>query len=386
MQFVHRLQRLYDPVMSHSHPTSKAHSSQHSDANERILVRSTNWLGDAVMTLPALGWLRRSAPDAHISVLSKPNLMPLFLQTGLADAVIPYRLGESSQALSWFEFRRLYQTLKVARFTKALLFQNAFEAALLAAAARIPQRIGFATQGRRFLLTDPLERPTQERHESLDYLQIVDRALNTRGTVERTQQPPSSNSLYRPLTASPNQIAAAESLLRENGVEPGEPFVMLNAGATNSRAKRWPERHFAGLADLLIKERGCRIVLAGSSDEREIAAHVEALMSEGAPVNLAGMTDLPVLIGLLSLAAVVVSNDTGTAHLSSVLGRPTLTIFGPTNEFATAPQGPLSQIIRTPGIECERCMLRDCPIDHRCLIRISPEEVFHRIERLLAGV
>ncbi len=369
--------------MSHSHATSKRLSSQRSDANERILVRSTNWLGDAVMTLPALSWLRHAAPDAHISILSKPNLIPLFLQTGLTDDVIPYRVGESSQPLSWFEFRRLYQTLKAARFTKALLFQNAFEAALLAAAARIPRRIGFATHGRRFLLTDPLERPIQERHESIDYMQIVDRALNGDVTAAGRQEPPPPHSLFRALLASPGQVAAAERLLCENGAEPDEQLAVLNPGATNSRAKRWPERYFAGLADRLIKERGCRIVLAGSSDEREIAAHVAALMTEGAPVNLAGLTDLPTLIGLLSLAAVVISNDTGTAHLSSVLGRPTLTIFGPTNEFATAPQGALSEIIRAPGIECERCMLRDCPIDHRCLIRISPEEVFHRIERLL---
>ncbi|MEP7271233.1 MAG: lipopolysaccharide heptosyltransferase II, partial [Acidobacteriota bacterium] len=354
--------------------TTERISKQNSDATESILVRSTNWLGDAVMTLPALASLRHRRPDARICVLTKPGLRPLFESSGVIDEILNYTGGSVESGSGWRSFLRMAKGLRRRRFDSALLFQGAFEAALLALAARIPRRIGYATQGRGLLLTTALEKSktAEPTHQTLDYLAIVDAA--TSGTPTSPGDPVQQ---IRPvLTASESQRAAAITLLAEHGIPPdaGE-IAVLNPGATNSRAKRWPESHFAALADELTRATDCRVVLVGSLSEREIAARITSLVSGGLPVNLAGLTDLSTLIGLLSAARVIISNDTGTAHLSAALGRPTLTIFGPTNEFETAPLGHAAEIMRAPGIECERCMLRECPIDHRCMVRILPGEV-----------
>ena len=157
--------------------------------------------------------------------------------------------------------------------------------------------------------------------------------------------------------------------------------IGLNVGATNSRAKRWPEQKFAELADLLIADQQAKIILLGAKAEREIADRVLALMRQKGATNLAGETDLPTLIGVLARCDLIITNDTGSAHVAAALGRPTLTIFGPTNEFETAPLGPLAEIVRAEGIACARCMLRDCPIDHRCMQQISAGEIISRAEK-----
>ncbi len=365
--------------------TIKKASKQHSDADQSILVRSTNWLGDAVMTLPALNALRRSRPRARISVLTRPGLEPLFESPGVVDDVLIYDRGGTNSASAWIAFLKMARRLRRYEFDTALLFQGAFEAALLVALARIPSRIGYASQGRRLLLTTPLEKPGKRlpTHETLNYLAIVDAATGQPTDIESPSNR-SQEDIGPVLTASEKQQAAAVALLAMHGVSPGEGSIaILNPGATNSHAKRWPESHFVELADELADATSCRVVIVGSHSEREIATRISSFVKGNKPINIAGLTDLSTLIGVLSMASVVVSNDTGTAHVAAALGRPTLTIFGPTNELETAPLGRMSQIVRAPGIDCERCMLRECPIDHRCMVRILPAEVVERAQRLL---
>jgi len=189
---------------------------------------------------------------------------------------------------------------------------------------------------------------------------------------------------YPELTASPRQRADARALLLKAGIElEGMPLVALNAGATNSRAKCWPAERYAALADRLVEASAARIVLIGAASERESAQAVADQMVGRGAINLAGETTMTELIGLLDACDLLVSNDTGPAHIAASLGRPTLTIFGPTNEFETAPTGKRSELIRADGIECARCMHRDCPIDHRCMTRISTEEVFEKARAML---
>jgi heptosyltransferase-2 len=159
--------------------------------------------------------------------------------------------------------------------------------------------------------------------------------------------------------------------------------VALNAGATNSRSKCWHEDRFAVLADYLIGDLKTQIIMIGADSERDNAEKVIGQMKRRGAINLAGKTNMAELIGLLTYCSLLVSNDTGPAHIAAALGRPTLTIFGPTNEFETAPKGPRAEMIRAEYIECARCMLRDCPIDHRCMTRIGPEEVFERAREML---
>lgn len=346
---------------------------------DRIIVRGANWIGDAVMTLPALERLRSSFPRSHIALLATPLTTGLFESSPFVDEVIEYRRREDG-ARAFLETVRL---MRARRFDLAALFQNAFEAALLARLGGAPVRIGFAAQGRGPLLTHKLHRGPQhsDRHQIHDYLDIV--AECERVCLGWNLESQVSNPLPS-LTASPAQRQAAESLLRRAGVDSNSrPLVALNAGATNSRAKRWPEDRFAALADRLIESLDSRIVFIGAASEHDGAERIIRQMKRRGAINLAGETGMTELIGALDACDLLISNDTGPAHIAAALGRPTLTIFGPTNEFETAPRSARAESIRAEGVECARCMLRDCPIDHRCMTRIAPAEVFERALKLL---
>jgi heptosyltransferase-2 len=260
------------------------------------------------------------------------------------------------------------------RFDLAVLFQNAFEAALIAASSRVPARMGYATDGRRLLLTHPLPLTSwrSERHEVFYYLNIVsqlERALFSTNEIER-QAPDYS------LRVSPARQTEARALLSAHGAERARTLVALCPGSTNSRAKRWPAERFAALADQFIDEANAEVVLVGSPDELEVSLEVSAAMRRQ-PVMLTGQTDLRQAVAVLSVADALVTNDTGPAHIAAALGRPTLVIFGPTDPRTTRPFSQAAEIIRRPP-ECAPCMLRECPIDHRCMTAITPAEVFAR--------
>lgn len=347
---------------------------------ERILVRGTNWLGDAVMTTPALNRLRSSFPQAEIIMLATPLTAGLFQSSPSVNTVIEYRRREKG-VRAFFE---MVGQLRARRFDLAVLFQNSFEAALLSWLGGARLRIGYAEQGRGLLLTHRIFRGDahRNRHQIHDYLDIV--AECERVCLGETFTPAVEQPLPS-LAVTAAQRDAAARLLRGFGIEStGRPLIALNAGSTNSRAKRWPEERFAELADCLIRELNAQIVLIGAAAELDSAEHVIWRMQTKGAINLAGKTSLTELIGLLAGCDLVVSNDTGPAHVAAALGTPTLTLFGPTNEFETAPLGKHAEIIRAEGIECARCMHRDCPIDHRCMTDISAGEVMARICALLS--
>jgi heptosyltransferase-2 len=340
---------------------------------ERVVVRGTNWVGDAVMTIPALRALRRVLPKTHITLATRPWAEGLFADADFLDDLLIYdRRDLRDVARQTREWRRQ-------RFDLALLFQNAFEAALIAAAARVPVRIGYATDGRRAFLTHPLPLPDwrDERHEVFYYLNIVTELEHTLyGTASQGAREPE----YA-LGISEARRAEARSFLLAEGVKMERPLVVLCPGSTNSRAKRWPPESYARLADKFVEQIGANILLIGSPDEFEVSREVKERMQHQ-PFVLTGRTDLQQAVAVLSLADVLITNDTGPAHISSALNRPTLVIFGPTDPRTTRPFSPHAEIIRRPP-ECAPCMLRDCPIDHRCMTAISPEEVFERAFRVM---
>ncbi|MCI0336458.1 MAG: lipopolysaccharide heptosyltransferase II [Acidobacteria bacterium] len=346
---------------------------------ERILVRGTNWIGDAVMATPALQRIRSSFRESHITLLAAPRITGLFEGSPFFDEIIEYRRREGGVRA----FIEAVKTIRARRFDLAVLFQNAFEAALLAWLGGSRLRIGFDEQARGFLLTHKLHRGPEHRnrHQVHDYLDIVaecERVCFGHDFHSENKKPLPS------LTASRSQQNAARALFQSLSLDSSShPLIALNAGATNSRAKCWPEDRFAALAERLIKELNARIILIGAASERDYAERVMEQVKTRCAINLAGRTSMAELIGLLDACDLLVSNDTGPAHIAAALGRPTLTIFGPTNEFETAPTGSRAELIRAEGIKCARCMLRDCPIDHRCMTRISADEVFERARALL---
>ena len=343
---------------------------------KRVVVRGTNWVGDAVLTTPALRELRRVLPHAHITLATRSWAKGLFADADFLDDLLVYDRGARDLRAVWrqtAEWRRR-------RFDLAVLFQNAFEAALIARAARVPLRLGYATDGRRPLLTHPLAVPSWrgERHEVFYYLNIV-------AELERLLDG-ASNVLEREptfaLQVSEKRRREARELLRAEGVGlSGSALVALCPGSTNSRAKRWPTERYAALADMLIESIGAEVALIGSRDEESVSQEVAARMRHR-PLMLTGRTELSEAVAVLSVADLLVTNDTGPAHISAALERPTLVIFGPTISATTGPFSRTAEIIRRPP-DCAPCMLRDCPIDHRCMTAITPEEVFKRALVLL---
>ncbi|MBA2524746.1 MAG: lipopolysaccharide heptosyltransferase II [Pyrinomonadaceae bacterium] len=354
---------------------------------KRVVVRGTNWVGDAVMTVPALRKLRHLLPGAHITLATRPWAKELFADADFLDDLLIYdRRGPWSVIKQSAECRR-------GNFDLAVLFPNAFEAALIPALARVPFRVGYATDGRSRLLTNPLPVPEwrSSKHEIFYYLNIVAEIERVLAGSERVAEEAPDASLQ----ISEHRQSEAWALLRAHGLRQGRVFhlggaaplatpavVALCPGSINSRAKRWPAERYAALADSLIDELNAEVLLIGSPEELGVSQEVSQRM-RNKPILMTGETSLAQVAAVLSLVDLLVTNDTGPAHIASGLGRPTLVIFGPTNPLTTRPFPPTAEIVHHPP-DCAPCMLRDCPIDHRCMTAISPQDVFERA-RLLLG-
>ncbi len=348
---------------------------------KRIVVRGTNWVGDAVMTVPALRKLRALFPVAHITLATRSLSEGIFTDADFLDEL---QLHVHSGILSTIGQVREWRK---GQFDLAVLFPNSFESALVAFLAGVPARIGYGTDGRRMLLSHPLPQPEwrSTRHEVYYYLEIVDQLEKIAGVSS-----PDDLATHRPdgsLRVSESRSKAALDLLdRRAGKHggkntPAHPLIALCPGSINSRAKRWPTERYAALADRLINDLGAEVLLIGSNDELEVSREVAQLM-RGKAIMLTGETNLADAIAILSLVDLLVTNDTGPAHIASALGRPTIVIFGPTNPLTTRPFSEAGEIVRHPP-DCAPCMLRDCPIDHRCMTAISPDEVFERATAVL---
>ena len=341
----------------------------HKNNIQKIIVRGTNWVGDAVMTVPALRQLRRLFPNAHITLATRAWAKGLFADVEYLDELLVHEgSGLRSVVKQVREWRKR-------EFDLAVIFPNSLETALVASLARVPLRIGYATEGRQRLLSHPLELPEwrSSKHEVFYYLRLIaelEWLVNQEQTFLDTQPDAS-------LEVSASRQSAARDLLGAYGVDTErDRVVALCPGSINSRAKRWPAERYAALGDKLSEQLGSKILLVGSAAEAEVSAAVAAQMNSTA-IDLTGKTDLAELVALLSLVNLLVTNDTGPAHIAAALGRPTLVIFGPTNPLTTRPFSPYGEIIREPP-DCAPCMLRDCPIDHRCMTAISPQDVFER--------
>lgn len=341
---------------------------------KRVVVRGANWVGDSVMTVPALLALRRLLPHAHITLSTRAWAKGLFEDADFIDELLPYE-GNTLTSLP----QRIVQWRR-GKFDLGLVFPNSFEAAVVPVAARIPWRMGYGTEGRGPLLTNafPLPKWRSSKHEVFYYLNIVAELERLMfGTEGVLNSAPDVS-----ISVSESRRLGALRLLSQLGIENDRPVVALCPGSTNSRAKRWPVESYAALADRLIDEEGANVLLIGSSEELDVSLETSRQM-RNLPTMLTGKTDLAHAVALLSVVDLLVTNDTGPAHIAAALGRPTLVIFGPTNPLTTRPFSSTAQLVRQQP-ECAPCMLRDCPIDHRCMTAISAAEVFAKASALLA--
>lgn len=333
----------------------------------KIVVRAPNWIGDAVLALPALTQLRQNAPGAEIWVAAHGWVREMFEGHPLLDGTVA--LPSYSSRRSFFEGVR---RLRPHRFDAGLLLTNSFSSALLFASAGISERWGYSRDGRRFLLTRPLrpESTVPPRHQVLYYSHLVSALGFGSSTPE----------LAFPLQEK--DVQAAQDLLASRGVAQGKTRVVLNPGAFYGPAKRWPAERFSGLASRLQKSHDAEIIITGSSAEAPLARDISDGMTEK-PHVLTGATSLRTLAGVLALADLVVSNDSGPMHIANALKTPLVAVFGPTDQRVTGPFQPPCRVIRK-DVTCWPCSHRKCPTDHGCMTEISIEEVAEAGRNLLA--
>jgi heptosyltransferase-2 len=338
---------------------------------ERILVRATNWIGDAVMSLPALEALREQFPRSHIAILARPWVADVYARETFADEVIPYVAPRG-----WKDLRAKWtvaRALRARRFDTAILLPNAFEAAALVWLAGIPRRIGYARDGRGLLLTDAIDVPQKgeiPRHERFYYLELLRRA----GILESL---PVSDRIRLGGAAAAREAGRA----RFAALGWTRAVTGLSPGAAFGTAKRWlPERFVDAAARL-----GNPVALFGSKDERALCESIAAeLIAKEIPAHdFAGETTLSEYIELAAACTIYLTNDSGSMHIASALNVPTIAVFGATDHVGTGPTGPLARVVRE-DVACSPCLLRECPIDHRCMKAVTADRVVREACDLIA--
>jgi lipopolysaccharide heptosyltransferase II len=323
----------------------------------RILIRSTNWLGDAVMTIPAVRVFKRGRPDAHVTILTPAKLADLWKAVSEVDEVIPVEHGEGVWAVA--------SKLR-GRFDVAVLLPNSLRTALEVWLAGIPRRVGYPGHQRRWLLNQVFREKKSKkkadreksRHQVYHYLALaefcgadVTNALDT-----------------------PSTPAVAGGRAPRLGIVPGAEY---------GPAKRWLPERFAEVMRRVQEETGAEWRMFGVAKDREVA---DSILSQAAVpcIDRVGKTTLRELIEELRQCDLLLTNDTGTMHLASSLGVPVVAIFGSTEPALTGPLGTGHTVLRKK-VECAPCFLRECPIDFRCMKAIEAAEVIEAIKRSLSG-
>lgn len=341
----------------------------------KIVVQGANWVGDAIMSIPALRELRRIFPDASITLHTRSWAEGIFKDADFIDDIQAFDRGRSA----FEDVRRQSRLLREQEFDLAIVLPNSFESALAAWLARVPRRFGYSKDARRLLLTDAIQVPEWKgkRHEVYYYLNLIAEVEDSlRGTHSVGSSEPATG-----LEVSIERKEKARAMLISSGADRRKKTVGLGVGSANSRAKRWPAENYARLNDFLQMEMNANVILLGAANETDVAREVTA-MAKLKPVDLSGKTSLETVTAMLSDIDLLISNDMGLAHIAPAVGTKTLTIFGPTDPDTTRPYSNNATVIRKK-VECAPCMLRDCPIDHRCMTGITVEEVFDRAKMLL---
>jgi heptosyltransferase-2 len=336
---------------------------------KRLVILSPNWLGDAVMALPAIADVRRAAPGASITVAARAAIAPLFrLVPEVDDTILLSKPAAMHDVARW---RGLGAELANGGFDAALLLPNSMHAALLASRAGIAQRWGYRAGWRGRLLTRAIARPSG-LHQVASYQQLVAALGFANGpTVPRVRVPQEARD-------------AAARLLTDEGWDGHAPLVGLAPGAAYGGAKRWPPACFGELAAALAAD-GVSCVMVGSAADAATAAEVARAFPGRGPArlhNLVGRTDLSALAGVLTSCRTLVTNDSGAMHLAAACGVGVTAVFGPTDDTATRPLGEAHAVL-THAVWCRPCMLRECPLDHRCMRGVDVGAVLASARRTL---
>jgi heptosyltransferase-2 len=350
------------PTTERAASASAASATRLEPEPRRILVREVNWLGDLVLSLPALRAVRHTWPQAHLAVLVRRELAGFFDGARWVDEVIPFAASVGVGGL-WGRLRAI-RAIRAGRFDLAILFPNSFRSALWTTVARVPRRAGYRTDARGPMLTIGVTPPpaAMQAHQAQYWLEMVRATVGADGDASDCS-----------LEAADANLARMREWIAARRKRPGAPLVALAPGAAYGPAKQWPAGHFTELINHLAHRPGAECVLVGAPGERGLCHRIAAESRAGALVA-AGETNVGELVALLALADGFVGNDSGAMHLAAALGKPAVGIFGSTNPKRTGPMGPRSCAI-WHELECSPCLARTCRFGHyKCLGEILPGE------------
>jgi heptosyltransferase II len=343
----------------------------------RVVVLAPNWLGDAVMALPALRDIRLHFAGATLAVAARASIARLFECVPGVDEVAVLR-SEGAASVAG-RGRGDVAAIADGRFDTAILLPNSFHAAWLARQAGVPERWGYRADLRGMLLTRAVRRPGRKVHCGAYYQNLA------------TELGMETGPLTPRVTVAPASRAAAKEMLERAGWTPGDTLVGIAPGAAYGHAKRWPPVRFAELVRLLWDQRNVACLLLGRPADRDAGQEIQAALERSADgrmagrlIDLIGRTDLLQLMGAMSHCRAFVANDSGALHLAAAIGLPVAAIYGPTDERYSTPltseEGSEPRVaVFTEPVWCRPCGLRECPIDHRCLTRIPASRVFDAV-------
>jgi heptosyltransferase-2 len=336
----------------------------------RIMIRSTNWIGDAIMTTPAVRAIRKNFPHAHITLLAKPWVAPVFQYSPHVDHIMHY---EANSYHSGFKGKiQLMKDIRAHQFDTAILLQNAIEAAILTFGAGIERRIGFNTDARGILLTHavPISKAIKSIHQTQYYVKMLELAGIPNAGLD-----------LELFIGKQDRISAYRFLQKINS-SPEIKWIGLNPSATYGTAKQWFPQRFSQLADRLAREYHAGVLIFGGPKDRQLGEHVCEMMQTPA-VNLAGQTTLGMAMALIQQCHAFITNDSGLMHIACALQTPLVAIFGSTNPITTGPIGKNSHIVQGET-SCRPCLLTDCPKKHHiCMDAVKVDMVYQKVEELL---
>ena len=328
----------------------------------KILIRATNWVGDAILALPALRAVRGKFADAQIAIVARSYVADLYREQGVCDELIPY--DPKGQHRGWRGRETLAGELRAKEFDVALLLQNAFDAAWLVWRAGVPERIGYARDGRGILLTKSICVPKPGEipaHEKFYYLELLRRA----GWIDALR-----DETHIELRVTQAARQRGTQTLVEAGARVNARRIAVGAGASYGSAKCWPPERFAKALNEFLSHSDVDVILFGTPAEAGVSEAIAHDLCRP-PINLTGKTSIADLPGLLSQCHLFLGNDSGAMHVAAAVGLPIVAVFGPTDPFGTAPVTPRATIVQQKPY-CSPCFLRRCPTDHRCMLAITP--------------
>lgn len=341
-----------------------------SKEKKKILIRAPNWIGDGVLSIPATEAVKKIFPDAELTIMTKPWVAPVFYNNPGVDAIIEYDINGRHRGLAgkW----KLIEDIKKKGFDLVILFQNAFEAALLTFLAGIPVRVGYKRDLRGPLLSHSInvDPSVLEKHQVFYYLALLERF-----GIEVDDHP--KPKLY---VTPEEENWGRESLVREGMA--GSIVVGMAPGASYGPAKRWESERFAAVAGMLIKKYGVKVILYGGKDDYNVCREIVDKCGSNA-LNFAGKTTLRQFITLVNLSTLFITNDSGPMHISAALDVPTIALFGSTDHTLTGPLSENSVVIKK-DIECSPCFNRTChKWDYRCLKEIKVNDVYQAGQQII---